>query len=270
MDGGEGSGRKRVVYLAGPMTGLPQFGAPIFNAAADDLRARGYRVVNPVDLDLEIGFDPMTGSPEDFDLTSAVKRDIDALTGCDVIVMLPGHEASKGATAERHVAMWLGLPVLAYPSMVPLDEVDTALQPESDAVQDDGGFLPVGQELVGRLERFTNQLRDGEMVVNERGGKQSHISARFDCIPPEVLRLLSQCLGFGCEKYGKENWRSIDQEDHLAHAMNHINEFRMNDRSEPHLVNAMARITFALAQAVESGDQPTRYIHPDMVPEKLS
>ncbi len=269
MDGGVKGSRKRVVYIAGPMTGIENYNAPVFYAAAVDLRSRGYRVINPVELDLEIGFDPMTDSPEDFDLPSAVKRDVDALTGCDAIVMLPGHEKSKGATAERHVAVWLGLPVLAYPSLVPIDELETALQSEAGSGQDDGGFLPIGRELVGSSEQFTNQPKDGEMVVNDRGGKQSHISARFDCIPPEVLRLLAQCLGYGAERYGRDNWRSIDQEDNLAHAMNHINEFRMNDRSEPHLVNAMARITFALAQAVESGDQPTRYIHPEMLPEKL-
>lgn len=80
-----------------------------------------------------------------------------------------------------------------------------------------------------------------------------------------VLRLLAQCLGFGARKYGKENWKQIDQVDHLNHAMNHINEWNRGDRSEPHLVNAMARLTFALWQAVEQGQQPDTYIHPDEV-----
>jgi hypothetical protein len=100
-------------------------------------------------------------------------------------------------------------------------------------------------------------------VVNEQGGKQSHLDARFDCIPPVVLRLLAQCLGFGARKYGDENWINIPQRDNLNHAMNHINEWNRGNRDEPHLVNAMARLTFALWQAVDSKDQPDTYLHPD-------
>ena len=106
---------------------------------------------------------------------------------------------------------------------------------------------------------------EGRMVVNEKGAKQSFVSVRFDCISPVVLRLLAQCLGFGARKYGKDSWKNIEQWDHLNHAMNHINEWNRGDRSEPHLVNAMARLTFALWQAVENKEQPDTYIHPDEV-----
>lgn len=104
---------------------------------------------------------------------------------------------------------------------------------------------------------------EGRTVVNEKGGSQSFLSARFDCIPPVVLRLLAQCLGFGARKYGDTNYQNISLQDHLNHAMNHINEWNCGDRSEPHLVNAMARITFALWHAVEQKQQPDTYIHPD-------
>lgn len=113
-------------------------------------------------------------------------------------------------------------------------------------------------------------MKDGEKVVNQSGGSQSFVSARFDCIPPVVLRLLAQCLGFGARRYGCENWKKIPIEDHLNHAMNHINEWRAGDRSEPHLVNAMARITFALWQAVDSGQQEGRYIHPSEVKKEIA
>jgi len=105
--------------------------------------------------------------------------------------------------------------------------------------------------------------RKSSTVVNEHGGKQSYLDARFDCIPPVVLRLLAQCLGFGARKYGNKNWKNIPQRDHLNHAMNHINEWNRFDRSEPHLVNAMARLTFALWQAVDNNTQPDTYIHPE-------
>lgn len=108
-------------------------------------------------------------------------------------------------------------------------------------------------------------MKEGQKITNELGGSQSFIEADFDCIPPVVLRLLAQCLGFGKRKYGFENWKNIPIEDNLSHAMNHINEWRMGDRSEPHLVNAMARLTFALWHAVDKKSQPPRYLHPDMM-----
>jgi hypothetical protein len=106
-------------------------------------------------------------------------------------------------------------------------------------------------------------MKDGETITNEHGGKHSFTLARFDLIPAKALRLLAQCLGFGSAKYGVDNWRFIPPEEHLGHAANHINEWRAGDRSEPHLPNAIARMFFALTQAIEAGDQAERYQHPD-------
>lgn len=225
----------RTIYIAGPMRGIKHFNFPAFDAAKELLR-RDYEVVSPADLDRAQGFDE-TDFPNDFDwvdlqsigfsLHDAIDRDVKALKRCDAIYMLDGWERSKGAKAEKAMAEWLGLEVM--------------------------------------YETPPKPLQDGQTVVNEKGGKQSHLSARFDCLPPEALRLLAQCLGFGAAKYGKDNWRNIDLEDNLAHAMNHINEWRRGDRSEPHLVNTLARVTFALSLAVASGDQPPEYVHPDMI-----
>lgn len=115
----------------------------------------------------------------------------------------------------------------------------------------------------GRATVMMPTLKEGETITNSAGAKQSFIAADYECIPPVVLRLLAQCLGFGRRKYGFENWKNIPFEDNLNHAMNHIVEWRMGDRSEPHLVNAMARLTFALTQAVESNQQPPQYIRTD-------
>jgi len=124
------------------------------------------------------------------------------------------------------------------------------------------------EEMVHGLETIQRMnadavVADGQRVTNENVGSQSFLSARFDCIPPIVLRLLAQCLGFGARKYGKDNWKKIPIDDHLSHAMNHINEFRRGDNTEPHLVNAMARITFALSCAVDEKLQDDQYTHPD-------
>lgn len=111
-------------------------------------------------------------------------------------------------------------------------------------------------------------VSEGEMVVNERGGKQSFVPARIDLIPPKNLLLLGECLGFGARKYGENNWHNITVEENLNHLMVHAVKWLAGDRSEPHLVNILARGNFALWHAVESGEQPEKYIHPDMVKEK--
>lgn len=130
------------------------------------------------------------------------------------------------------------------------------------AQPDDQTDTPIWDDVEGKKVEEPKPL-DGRTVTNNQGGKQSFVSARFDCIPPVVLRLLAQCLGFGARKYGDTNYQNISMRDHLNHAINHINEWNRGDRSEPHLVNAMARLTFALWHAVDQNQQPDTYIHPD-------
>lgn len=245
------------VYIAGPMRGIKWFNFPAFDAARDRLLKFGFDVISPADMDREIGFDPFKVEDAEsydwrdlkkvgFSLTDALDRDVEALKKCDGIYLLNGWESSKGAQAEKAVAEWLGLKVV--------------YQTEPKA---DGNHGKNGRDKK-TLKDFPNWLADGQTEVNAAGGKQSFIAARFDCIPAICQRLLAQCLGFGARKYGKENWQKIPIEDNLAHAINHLNEWRLGDRSEPHLVNTLARVNFALWQAVQSGDQAEQYIHPDM------
>lgn len=43
----------RCVYLSGPMTNLPQFNVPLFDAIAASLREQGWDVISPAELDSE-------------------------------------------------------------------------------------------------------------------------------------------------------------------------------------------------------------------------
>lgn len=113
-------------------------------------------------------------------------------------------------------------------------------------------------------------MKDGDTYVNEHGGRQSYVSARVDLIPPENLMLLGQCLGFGAKKYGENNWHQIPQRENLNHALVHILKWLSGDRSEPHLVNTLARVNFALWHAIQDGEQPHEYIHPDTLKKEIS
>lgn len=92
-------------YVAGPMTGIPRLNFPAFHAAANRLRAAGINAVNPA----EINTDP-TASWVD-----CMRADLKQLVDCDAILLLPGWEASRGATLEHTVAAALGLRIFQTP-----------------------------------------------------------------------------------------------------------------------------------------------------------
>lgn len=92
------------VYLSGPMSGIADFNFPAFIAAAEVLRAAGYIVLNPAEINTDTGM-----SWED-----CLRNDIRVLCDCAAIVLLPGWERSKGAQLEQHIAHRLGMEILFY------------------------------------------------------------------------------------------------------------------------------------------------------------
>lgn len=87
------------IYVAGPMTGLPEFNYPAFYAAAEQLTAAGHeRVVNPAALG-----DGGTGRPWGF----YMRQGIAGLLTCTDVALLPGWENSPGARLEVHIAQSL-------------------------------------------------------------------------------------------------------------------------------------------------------------------
>lgn len=82
------------IYLAGPMTGLPDLNFPAFHAEAARLRALGYDVVNPAELnqDLQASW------------VDCMRADIPALLTCGTIAFLPRWTDSKGASLEGYIA----------------------------------------------------------------------------------------------------------------------------------------------------------------------
>ena len=96
------SHRPTRIYIAGPMTGIEQLNFPAFNAEALKLRALGFDVVNPAEIN------PDHSMP----WAQCMRRDIAELVKCDAICLLPGWEQSKGATLEHHIAERLEIAVV--------------------------------------------------------------------------------------------------------------------------------------------------------------
>lgn len=96
------------VYVGGPMTGYPELNFPAFHARTAELRAEGYEVINPA----EVNPDPATLYAD------CMRKDLAVLLTCDKLVLLPGWHASRGASAEWLVADICGL-AIEYPATEP-------------------------------------------------------------------------------------------------------------------------------------------------------
>lgn len=94
------------LYIAGPMTGLPDFNYPTFNQAERELRAAGIVPLNPTNGNASPDEDDPGLTWEDY-LRLALAMVIKA----DGIALLSGWEGSRGARLEVHVAEALGMPV---------------------------------------------------------------------------------------------------------------------------------------------------------------
>ena len=104
------------LYLAGPMSGLPDFNFPAFIDAARKLREQGHDVFNPAEEDIKRdGFDPRHDEPKPF--IHYMRHDLPAVLSCDGVATLPGWESSKGARLEVHVARECGLKIFDAATM---------------------------------------------------------------------------------------------------------------------------------------------------------
>lgn len=168
------------IYIAGPMSGIPQFNIPAFDEAAVRLREAGYDAVSPAELD-----DPDTrvaalasvdgkmdkGALNGETWGDFLARDVKLVADeIDAIALLPGWEDSRGAQLELFVAKMCGLNYYRYED--------------------------------GKLVEFT----DEERVTSETGGQKGRKPARMDLVPPGPLLELSKVYGFGATKYDDHNY----------------------------------------------------------------
>lgn len=94
--------KKRSIYVAGPMTGLPKLNYPKFRRVAAKLRRAGWRVVSPAEIGDAMGL----GEPVDEVLLNhVIDAELRALRNCDAIYLMEGWEKSAGTLREVVVAI---------------------------------------------------------------------------------------------------------------------------------------------------------------------
>ncbi len=91
------------IYISGAMSGVPEHNFPAFNAEAARLRALGYEVVNPAEVNPDVTLS----------WHECLRQDIKLLCDCDTLALLPGWEHSQGAHLELHIAHRLGMTITA-------------------------------------------------------------------------------------------------------------------------------------------------------------
>jgi len=101
------------IYVAGPMSGYPEFNFPAFFTAQHTLERQGWTVFNPankeaekeLDQDAYAAGDAKKAAAAGFDFRECYTWDVTKVIEADAIYMLQGWEHSPGACGEHAVAV---------------------------------------------------------------------------------------------------------------------------------------------------------------------
>jgi hypothetical protein len=101
------------IYVAGPMSGLPNFNFPAFFTAAERLEKDGWTVYNPAAKEEERTYsnkayaagDQVMAANEGFNFRECYFWDVEKVINSNAIYMLPNWEQSAGARGEHAVAV---------------------------------------------------------------------------------------------------------------------------------------------------------------------
>jgi hypothetical protein len=103
----------KTLYVSGPMTGYADDNRPAFHVASASLRARGFEVISPAELD-EAEETPL-------DWEGYLRRDIRKLVDADTLALLPGWEKSRGARLEILIGTTLGMKAVDAATLEPIE-----------------------------------------------------------------------------------------------------------------------------------------------------
>ena len=124
------------LYIAGPMTHRPAFNYPAFDAAAADLRSRGYFVISPAEIVepnvRRLALASPDGDPRSFlrecglPWSHFIQRNIKIVAEqVGGLILLPEWKSSYGTLIEVMAGITVKLPIYVYPE---LDEIEVRFE----------------------------------------------------------------------------------------------------------------------------------------------
>lgn len=204
---------KGTIYIAGPMTGINEYNFAAFDMAEADLRAKGWEVINPAQMDRDIGFDPSIDIADKEFLHHAMIRDTDAIIhDADALALLPGWEKSKGARGELGLAFWKHIPAYQWPAMTEIAPDAVAVMREKQPIichekpADSDGVQPV----TGNKVRAEYPIASGVLDYF-----------------PDAIREVARCSWIGSQQHNPGapmKWDQTKSKDHPNSLMRHFLE----------------------------------------------
>ena len=152
------------LYVAGPMSGLPNYNYPAFNYAAGELRVAGFEVENPAD-----------NTVESDDYHDYLRAGLAQLERCGGVAVLEGWWLSGGARWEVQTAGVLGLPVRSVDEWLKLASPDAPArtEPTEEQVRTlrgqlfDAGYREA--ELLAENKAFVEEIREAKAEAWDEG-----------------------------------------------------------------------------------------------------
>lgn len=262
------------------MSGIAKFNIPAFDAAAAELRRRGFEVVSPAEIDGPVTRDVLLESPDgdhsdlpqDESWSYYLARDfrIIADDGIEAIVNLPGWENSKGATLENALAKAMGLACVTIEELISMQDwtrqnmEDLDFQKATDIVSespplDDTDHYDVDGKFIHYADNPERQRAVSGAVKDNRS------KPRVDLVPSPALVEIGKVMAKGAEKYKPHNWRlGLGWSDTIGSALRHIYAFNNGEDLDPetglsHIAHASCQLMFLLTYVVEGTGTDDRF-----------
>jgi len=142
------------VYIAGPMSGLPQHNYPAFHEMESILRKMGYsNILNPAKI---------ANGDTSKQYSYYIRESLKLVSQADFVVFLDGWEKSKGANLEKHCADAMGINCYSQ-SFVDLNKAETVCQEADRLVSHDR------QKTYGHPKNNFSDIADGWNVITKDG-----------------------------------------------------------------------------------------------------
>jgi hypothetical protein len=107
----------KTLYVSGPMSGIPDNNTPAFAAASKELRALGFAVISPAELDSTVEDEDSIRAGDELWLGLLARDCAIVSTQIDGVAVIEGWTRSSGARIETFIAGALAKPVLFASSL---------------------------------------------------------------------------------------------------------------------------------------------------------